>query len=166
MHGLFRVLDLLSVACLRLAELFIVIMLAIMSVLVVLRYGLSYSMPWAEEATRYLLVWSTLLAAARLLDRDDHICMDFLVERLPAGITRPLAIVVHLLIIGFLVLLLHQSVLTMQNIAITRSPALGVSMAWPYLALPVAAVLMILFASRKLLTLVLGRRPDDAPGRS
>lgn len=56
-------------------------MLILMSVLaftgVLTRYFFFYSIPWLEEATRYLMVWMTFLVGALAVNDESHINIDF-----------------------------------------------------------------------------------------
>lgn len=57
-------------------------MLLLMSMLafigVLTRYFFFYSIPWLEEATRYLMVWMTFLVGALAVNDESHINIDFL----------------------------------------------------------------------------------------
>lgn len=119
------------------------VMTAVVVLLVVTRNFLSFSFPWSEELTRYLLVWVSLLGAAVLTRRDDHIRFEFLADKLPRSAALGLEIVLRLLVLGFLVILLDQSWRVALARATTHSPALGLSMFVPYLAIPVSAALML-----------------------
>jgi TRAP-type C4-dicarboxylate transport system permease small subunit len=111
--------------------------------LVLSRNLLGFSFPWSEELTRYLLVWLSMLGAAVLMHRNDHISLDLLSNRLPERGRVVLSFVLRLLVLAFLVVLLQQSWLASNARAMSHSPALGISMRLPYLALPVGAALMI-----------------------
>lgn len=55
-------------------------------------------------------------------------------------------LVLRCLIIGLLVLLVRYGWSSAIGMDITRAPGLGVSMTWPYLAIPVGAAIMLLFS--------------------
>ena len=118
-------------------------MTGIIALLVTTRNFLGFSFSWSEELTRYLLIWLSLLGATVLTKRDDHIRFDFLAERLPALPLRLISITLRLLVLGFLWILVEQSWAVAQSRASTHSPALGLSMVVPYLAIPVSAALML-----------------------
>lgn len=119
------------------------VMTAVIAVLIVSRNFLGFSFPWSEELTRFLLVWLSMLGAAVLLWRNDHIRLAILADYLPPRAELLLSFVLRLLVLAFLVILLHQSWITAEARAVVRAPALGISMRIPYLALPVGALLMI-----------------------
>lgn len=140
------------------------VMTAIIAVLIVSRNLLSFSFSWSEELTRFLLVWLSMLGAAVLLRRDDHIQMELLTDYLSPRMRTVLSLALRLLVLAFLVILLHQSWLTAGARAVTHAPASGISMRIPYLALPVGAALMIFVTLVNIwgdALRLLGRRPLD-----
>lgn len=155
--GLCRAVELLCNAMLLL-------MTAVIAMLIVSRNLLGFSFSWSEELTRFLLVWLSMLGAAVLLRRDDHIQMDLLTDYLSPRLRLGLSLVLRLLVLGFLVILLYESWQVANARAVTHAPALGLSMRIPYLALPAGALLMILATLvniwREVLQLM-GRLPVD-----
>jgi TRAP-type C4-dicarboxylate transport system permease small subunit len=121
----------LSATLLGLCRVMLVVMTAVIVALVTSRYFFSYSFPWAEELTRFLLIWMVMLAAALIQRRDDHIRVDFLAEKLPPRARAVVALVLRLLIIDLLLLLIRYGWTSALGMYITRAPALGVSMTWP-----------------------------------
>lgn len=136
--GLCRVIELLCNAML-------LVMTAVIAMLIVSRNLLGFSFSWSEELTRFLLVWLSMLGAAVLLRRDDHIRLELLTDYLTPKLRLGLSLLLRLLVLGFLAILLYESWLVANARAVTHAPALGLSMRIPYLALPAGAVLMILF---------------------
>lgn len=155
--GLCRAVELLCNAMLLL-------MTAVIAMLILSRNLLGFSFSWSEELTRFLLVWLSMLGAAVLLRRDDHIRMDLLTDYLGPKLRVGLSLALRLLVLGFLCILLYESWLVANARAVTHAPALGLSMRIPYLALPVGAALMILASVvnmwREVLQLI-GRLPID-----
>mgnify|MGYP001501990993 CR=1 FL=1 len=140
------------------------VMTAIIAMLIVSRNLLNFSFPWSEELTRFLLVWLSMLGAAVLLRRDDHIRLELLTDYLSPRMRIGLSLALRLLVLVFLVILLQQSWLTADARAVTHAPASGISMRVPYLALPAGAALMIFVTLVNLwgdMLRLLGRRPLD-----
>ncbi len=108
------------------------------------RYGLGRPPSWTEELARYLQVWLVLLAAPVCLERGLHLAVDYVTPRLPATPRRIVRTGVLLLILVFSTLLLVYGVRLLRVAAVQVSPALGISMVWPYLALPVSGALLAL----------------------
>ncbi len=112
---------------------------------VIFRYVLKIPIPWAEELVRYLFVWLTLLGGAAAVRTKAHIAMELVVNRLHARLKLAVIFVSSLVSVSFLgYLAVSAWQLTLLNLG-QRSDAMGISMAYPYMAIPVGAVLMIFF---------------------
>lgn len=55
---------------------------------VVLRYGFGLTPVWSEEVCRILLVWTVVCGAAVSVRSNQHIRVEFIVEKLPRGPRR------------------------------------------------------------------------------
>lgn len=160
-----RVSSVVELLC-RLLEILCNVMLAVMTAviagLVISRNLLGFSPPWSEEITRYLLVWLTMMGAAVLLWRDDHIRLDLLNQRFSAKVQHAVAFALRLLILGFLVILAQQGWSAALARSATRAPASGLNLFWPYLALPAGGAIMVVITLTRLWNdalIMLGRRP-------
>jgi TRAP-type C4-dicarboxylate transport system permease small subunit len=65
------------------------------------RYVLNDSASWTEEIARYLLIATVFTGAAIGVAKNNHIQVDFFYRFMPRALSRPLAIAVDLLRIGF-----------------------------------------------------------------
>jgi TRAP-type C4-dicarboxylate transport system permease small subunit len=145
-----------------LCNLLLALMTAVIALLILSRNLLGFSFSWSEELTRFLLVWLSMLGAAVLLGRDDHISLNLLQDRLSPKAQLVVSFLLRLLVLVFLVILAQQSWTAAVARQVTHAPALGVSLFWPYLAIPVAAALMIFVTLVSLwgeALRLLGRRP-------
>jgi len=114
---------------------------------VVARYVLGRPPSWTEELARYLQVWLVLLASPICLHRGLHLAVDYLTPRLRPSAKRTVRSLNHLLV-GLFGLLLTVFGLRMLPIAALQvSPALGISMVWPYLAVPTSGILITAVAA-------------------
>jgi TRAP-type transport system small permease protein len=116
------------------------------------------SLPWSEEAARYIMIWLSWIGGGLALRRGAHIAVDFLVEALPALLRRVVMIAAHLLTIGFLVLVFVYSIELTRGVAMQSTIGLGVSMQVPYAAMPIGTALMLYHA---LVLMLLG--PSSEP---
>ena len=108
------------------------------------RYVLDYVLGWEEEVSRYLMIWSSFLAASYALWQGEQLGMEFVVKLLPEGGRRAVRILANVLCIGFLAVIAYQGFVWMMPQQLDQiSPSLGITMAIPYAAIPVSAVLMI-----------------------
>lgn len=129
----------------------LLIMTGVIMMLVVTRNFMGFSFPWSEELTRYLLVWISFVGAAVLMRDDDHIKIDFLSMVLGPRANAARRIVIDILTLIFIVFLAWQGWLTALSRGSSHSPALGVSLAWPYSAIVVSSVLMAVITSLQLI---------------
>ncbi len=113
---------------------------------VVLRYLFSASTSWAEELIRYLMLWITFIGGSICVRRGAHIRMDFLLTMLPRGVATALTRLVYLIAAGFCAALFwYGARLVGFTIELHQtSPAMGVPMWIPYLAMPLGSALMTL----------------------
>jgi len=139
----------------RAIEYVVVLMMGVITGVViaetVMRGAFGMSLIVTDELSRYLMVWTALLAATLLVYEDGHIRITLLPDALgPVG-GRIVYALSQLVVIGFLAAVIYGSVLIMPSITRQNTVTLGVSMAWFYAALPVSAALMVVFAIRNLI---------------
>ena len=113
---------------------------------VIYRYVLERPLDWPEEVARFMLVWLSLLAAARALRRGQYIALEFLVARLPGGARMALRQVINIVVVAFVAVLAVQSAEYLEIVTPQRATATGISMMWPYLALAVSFAVIVVFA--------------------
>ncbi len=132
----------------RLLYWFVVIQVGALALMVNLqvfnRYVLDYVLGWEEEVARYLMIWSSFLAAAYALWQGEQLGMEFVVKLLPERVRRAVRILNHVLCIAFLAVIAYQALVWLMPQQLDQvSPSLGITMAIPYAAIPVSAVMMI-----------------------
>ena len=110
---------------------------------VVMRYGFGQSFAWAEEISRYLVVWLTFLASGLALSQGAHIAVETLPDALPGPAARLVRLLIVLLVALFLVLLAWWGWEYAMFAWAQRSPVLRLSAGMVYLAVPVGCVLML-----------------------
>jgi C4-dicarboxylate transporter DctQ subunit len=140
----------------RLEEVLIGVLLVVASFVlfanVVARYGFNDSFPWAEEATRYAIVWMVFIGGSVAARKAVHIGVDVLARMLGDRPARRMLIVgVDALCVAFsLFLVVFGWELVAQARAFGQvTPALQVPLWTMQLAVPVGGALMALrFAQR------------------
>ena len=129
--------------------------LGLMALLVIYQVGARYLFDrppsWTEEFARYLQVWLVLLAAPVCLRRGMHLAVDLLTPRLPRLPRTVLRAAIHVLVGLFGLAFAVQAVLLLKIAALQTSPALGISMVWPYLALPLSGLLVAVAAAARVI---------------
>lgn len=122
------------------------------------RFILSSSPSWTEQASLILMIWYVMLASAAGVYEGFHIRIALIEERLGEGarpIVRLAAAVVALIGLVLLVYGAQMCWLVRSNVV----PSLGISRAVAYIPLPIAGLLMTLFAIPQVLS---GRHPVEA----
>jgi len=134
----------------RLSEWALVVFLSAMTLAVFLeilfRYVFHFPLFWTEEFARYCLVWSSLLGATIAFKRGEHIAVTFFMDRLPTRSRRVLGFAAGVSVAVILLVILWGGIQLISVTSRQLSPALRVSMAIPYAALPIAAAIMLVHA--------------------
>ena len=140
---------------LTIAQLFCVLMFVVIIALVISRYLFSYSFSWAEEVTRYLMIWMALLTAGVVLRRNQHIRVDIFSHRFSPKVHLFHKTVLNFLILIFLIILCKEGLSTALAMRQVSTSSLSVSMFWAYLSIPVSSLCMIVFISTTIVNDVL-----------
>jgi len=111
---------------------------------VISRYVLGFSLPWSEELIRYAFFWSVMLTAGLVAGDGAHLKVDYVSDVLsPRGrkILRSFNDVLMLVFAAALIWFGGDLVWRAVEGG-SRSPAMGISMGWIYLAFPVGGALL------------------------
>lgn len=125
------------------------------------RYVLNHSLFWSEELARYLFIYLVFLGAAIVLRRDGHIQVSFFVEQLPPGLRRAIAALVDLLLLGFVGVVLVQSVRLALMVWTVPTAALLIPWTLVYLGILLGMAAMVLVMLGALWRHVTGRSEGD-----
>lgn len=109
---------------------------------VVSRYLFEVSFAWAEEAARFLMIWTVFLGAGLALRHGLHVAVTLLPDAVPM-LRRPLFWLGFAVTFAFFVLLLRYGLDYAQFAARQRSTILRLQMYWVYMAVPVGAGLAL-----------------------
>ena len=140
-----------------LEEYFAVTSLLVASLLVfiqvILRYLFNISLIWSEEVARYVIIWFILVGSSIAVREKAHATVDAVVAFLPPLGKRIFSILANLTGIVFCVILIWSGSLTVSTVIEygNVTPAVGIPMAIPYLALPVGGALMLFRFSQLLI---------------
>lgn len=147
MAVLFKVVD--KVNSLLKSFLFIlfVIMLTVLSMQVAARF-FQGALSWSEELARYIMIWMTYVGAAVAMREGKLISLTVMVQFLRLSkpmirVVNGVAMVISCFFCGLVVFLSAEflNIVVHQN-----SPAIGISMAIPYAAIPVGCLIMFVNA--------------------
>lgn len=132
----------------RCTEIVIMILMAFLVVIVVasvlFRYVLLSPLAWSEEVGRYVMIWVGFLAASIAVRQGLHVGVDFLVQWVRPGIAVWMRRLARGATIGFLLIVTGYGFVLVTNLWEQWSPVMDIRMTWPYLAIPVGALLMLI----------------------
>lgn len=113
---------------------------------VVLRYGFAKSFLWGEELALFAFIWCVYLGAAVCTWRRSHFAFDLFAGRLSGRAAGVQGLVVDLCVLLVAGVMLVQGA-TFAELSVQRlSPALGITLLVPTLAIPLSGGLMVLAA--------------------
>ncbi len=127
------------------------LVMALMAVLVVevvaavvFRYVLLSPLTWSEEVGRYLMIWVGFLAASIAIQQGMHVGIDFIVQYVGRATAAWLRRIARGLTALFLLIVTVYGFMLAASVWDQWSPVLEFRMTWPYLAIPVGSLLMLL----------------------
>ena len=127
----------------KLMIIFSIAMISIILYSVFRRYVLNKAVPWSEELAIFLMIWIIYLGISVAAKEESHIGMFVLQDLLADTVKNYLKRFINLLIIIFLTVISYQGIMLSIAVIQQKSPAVRMSFFWPYLSVPVGAILMI-----------------------
>jgi len=113
---------------------------------VITRYIFLFPIYWAEELSRYLMVWMIFIGASQVTLKGGHIAVDIVPRLLSKRANTTLAFTVNFICILFSLVLVYFSLKQMMRVRIAHqiSPAMELPMWIAYLAIPLGTALMLI----------------------
>lgn len=108
------------------------------------RFVIVHSLPWSEEFSRYSLVWASFLGASIALKRGLHIGVEAFVTKLSQEKRRLIYLITLVLITFFLVIVIIKGFQMASFNMRQSSPAMRIPMGFPYLAIPIGSLIMVI----------------------
>lgn len=129
------------------AYVLLVVVTCIVLLSVFYRYILIDPIQWAEEISRYILIWMTLIAASVAIKERKHVNLISILIRLPQRIALLIDIFFYLIIVFIIGRIVEQSFIMVVTRSVkTLSASLQISMLWAHTALPVGFGLILIQA--------------------
>ena len=129
-------------------EYMLAILLPVMCVVICLstflRFTNLFIITWAEELTRYCMVWLTYFGIGAAAKRGEHFCVTSFAELLPPVLQKVLSVVRMALMILFAIVVARYSIVILKNqINMGQlSPSLKLPMWIVYSVIPVGCIIM------------------------
>lgn len=144
-RGIHKLSDILD----KIAEVIIVVMLGAMVLItgaqIICRLFFT-ALSWSEEATRYLLIWSTMFGAGCVYKHSGHISISVLQDMLPGKAKDILQIAVHILCMILFGLIVFYGIQYFGRQGSQLSAAMRLPMRYVYTCIPVGCSLMFFHA--------------------
>lgn len=135
-------------------------MVVIIAAQVWYRFILNDPLSWSEEAGRYLFVWISFVGAAAGVRYQVHLGIDLMDKILSPGAYRVVVVVVNLIMQIFLLVIIYWGFKILGIIRFQESPSMHISMRYPYMAVPVGGILMLI-NSLRVMVAAIGNRSLD-----
>jgi TRAP-type C4-dicarboxylate transport system permease small subunit len=140
----------------------VIIMLSALTIIVVVgiaaRYVFLVSIPWTEEISRYLMIWTSFLGLGVAYRKRELIAVKLLTDLLPKKMFRIALFVSDILCSIFLVVVVYYGVkLCVQN-SDQVSAAARIPTSIVYAAIPVGGVIYLFFSLESILDFFKGRK--------
>jgi len=113
------------------------------------RYILGTSFTWTEEFARFSLIWMTIVGAAYLNAKREHLSMDFLYQKFSASNKKIASILIEVLIFLFaaIVMVIGGFNLVYTTLHLEQlSGTLRIPLGYVYAILPISGLLIMCFS--------------------
>lgn len=147
---------LLLVVCKYLIIVIVAVIATILIAAVIYRYGLNSAISWAEEASKYLMVWLTFLGTPIALRNFAHINIDLLYKVLPPRLQQLLYFIVSLIIFSTMSIVFLKGLSFAEMGARQVASSFNLSMWYMYIVVPVGSGLTMLVALEQALRALVG----------
>lgn len=121
---------------------------------VVLRYVAHKTIPQLNELATVMLVWLSILAAAKVLDKENHPAFTVLLEKAPGKIRDFIRLVNWFIIFGILAVVVRGSLRLVESGRTQTLSTINASYIWVYASLLVGSLFMILISVFKIIEIV------------
>ncbi len=152
MDKLLRSLDRFATTC-------VISLMGVMSVItfvaVFFRFVMHSPLTWTEEVARYMMVWVTFMGAGLAMGKRRHIGVTMALDLLPRRLRLTADAVAKYIMAAFFCAMIYYGAKFTLSLRTQISPALGLPMIFPYIAVPIGCFYMLLQV------LLLGRGRND-----
>ncbi|MFX0072385.1 MAG: TRAP transporter small permease [Candidatus Hermodarchaeota archaeon] len=161
----FNCIDKFSSAVDTFARAILAVMLSVMIIVVLFgvinRFLLKLPISWTEEIARFLMIWICMLGSTIAIKNGTHVAVLFFISKLDNKIRRKIALLNHLLIISFLLIPSLYGIKLCISQAGQLSPALRISMFFPFFSVPFGCIIMILHELSSLKAMFIRETQND-----
>lgn len=128
------------------------VLMAVMVVVIALqvwyRFILNDPLDWSEEIGRYIFVWISFLGAAAGVRYQVHLGIDVLEKIVGRDVFRYVLVLINIVIQIFLIFIIYWGFTLLTVVRFQTSPSMLIPMTYPYAAVPVGAIFMLVNSLR------------------
>ena len=156
MLKVYRVLDGLDFSFRILIFVILTVMVASTFMQVLGRYIFVVPLPWTEELSRRMMTWLLFIASAIGYRRGGMVGVDIITSRVSEKNKKILDIIVFALIAFFGLFMVHHGYDLASRMYRQQSAALGISMFYVYIVIPVSGLLFVIFSLEHIVKRITG----------
>ncbi|HLU02191.1 MAG TPA: TRAP transporter small permease [Advenella sp.] len=120
----------------------LVMLLVTLALQVISRFLFEFPIAWTEELARALQIWLVFVGAAIGMHRAEHFVVEIFMQRCNFPGKQVVARMIDVLVVAFFCVLAWNAAQVTLHGSSQTMPALGVSVAWSYSAIPLGCALM------------------------
>ncbi len=148
--------------CLKVGVGGLVLLIAAVLYQVIGRYVFNDTPTWAESGAVLLVLYVTMLGMAVGVRDAGHIGLESLLVLVPDAVRLKMELLIHVLVLGFGVVMAYNCAVLAQSVWDYKIPTLGLSEAFKYVPPAMAGVLIALFSIEHIIALIRGEEVEPA----
>ncbi|PUE56249.1 C4-dicarboxylate ABC transporter permease [Limnohabitans sp. Rim8] len=148
--------------CLKVGVGGLVLLIAAVLYQVIGRYVLNDTPTWAESGAVLLVLYVTMLGMAVGVRDAGHIGLESLLVLVPDAVRLKMELLIHVLVLGFGVVMAYNCAVLAQSVWDYKIPTLGLSEAFKYVPPAMAGVLIALFSIEHIIALIRGEEVEPS----
>lgn len=129
---------------------------------VLTRYLLNNPSTWSEELASYLFAWVTILGAAYVFGKREHMAIPVIVERFSESIQRKLALLSEVIVLLFAIVIMIYGGISITSLGMGQlSSSLGIPMGYFYMVIPISGVFIAVYNILNIYDLIHQKNEED-----
>ena len=148
--------------CLKVGVGGLVLLIAAVLYQVIGRYVLNDTPTWAESGAVLLVLYVTMLGMAVGVRDAGHIGLESLLVLVPDAVHLKMELLIHVLVLGFGVVMAYNCAVLAQSVWDYKIPTLGLSEAFKYVPPAMAGALIALFSIEHIIALIRGEEVEPS----
>lgn len=134
----------------KLMRLFCVTAFSVMTLLtvwqVLTRYLFNNPSTWSEELASYIFAWVTILGAAYVFGKREHMAIPVLVDRFSEKTQQKLALLSEVVVLIFALVIMIYGGISISSLGMGQlSSSLGVPMGYFYMVIPISGLFIAIY---------------------